>query len=129
MTNVNATADGLYHYNALHHRLEPLAMSQHPSKLEDCLLAPNFLQHANAVVFIASVFDRCLRKYGPRGYRYILLEAGHLAQNLCLSAAQQELGALCVGGFRDARLNRLLELNETREAVLYAVGIGHHAAE
>jgi SagB-type dehydrogenase family enzyme len=129
LDNIADISDGLYHYNVLHHRLEPMMPKEHSSEFHDCLLAPNFLEHANVALIITSVFDRCLRKYGPRGYRYVLLEAGHVAQNLCLSAAQQGLGSLCVGGFRDATLNRFLGLDETQEGVLYAVGIGCKEAE
>jgi SagB-type dehydrogenase family enzyme len=123
LTNVGDLADGLYHYNALHHRLEPMGAAA-VTEIHNCLLAPNFLEHANFVLIITSVFDRCLRKYGPRGYRYVLLEAGHVAQNLCLIATEVGLGALCVGGFCDSALNRLLGLDETQEGALYVVGIG-----
>ena len=65
-------------------------------------LAAPLLENANAVVVMSAVFDRTLHKYGPRGYRYILIEAGHAAQNLCLLSAERNLATLCVGGFVDS---------------------------
>ena len=78
------------------------------------------------MLFVA-VLDRTLHKYGARGYRYILLEAGHAAQNLCLLAAERGLSSLCAGGFIDTRINALLDLTQGREAVVYCVGTGHPA--
>ena len=71
------------------------------------------------------MFGRSQKKYGTRGYRYVLLEAGHSAQNVCLRAAELGLGSLCMGGFEDARLNRMLGLEPAREGVVYAVAVGH----
>ena len=77
--------------------------------------------------FLGAVFNRSQKKYGPRGYRYILLEAGHLAQNLCLIAAEFNLGSLCMGGFYDSRLNRFMEFDGLTEAVIYSVAAGYQA--
>ena len=85
------------------------------------------MRNVNVIVFLAAVFCRSQKKYGPRGYRYILLEAGHVAQTLCLGATERGLGTLCMGGFRDARLNRWLGLDGIDEAVVYSVAIGHPA--
>jgi SagB-type dehydrogenase family enzyme len=73
------------------------------------------------------VVERLMHKYGDRGYRYILLEAGHAAQNMCLAAASLDLGALPVGGFFDSYVAELLELNQEQEALLYALGFGRPA--
>jgi len=106
----------------------PFRILQGPlQQLEQILLAEQFLENANLIVFIATVFRRTLSKYGSRGYRYVLFEAGHLAQNLCLLAAERNLGSLCVGGFWDSRVNAFLGLNGVDDAVVYCVGIGHPA--
>ena len=87
-----------------------------------------FVAAANVVVFLAAVFARTQTKYGPRGYRYVLLEGGHVAQNLCLMAAERGLGSLCMGGFIDAALNRFLDLAPLAEGAIYTVGVGHPEA-
>ena len=58
----------------------------------------------------------------------MLFEAGHAAQNVCLLAAELELGSICTGGFYDRRLNGYLGLDGSSEAMLYLVGLGHKAA-
>lgn len=122
---VEGIADGVYHYRVRDHAIERLAELPEREALSAALLAEPFLEHANAIVLFAAVLDRTLHKYGARGYRYILLEAGHAAQNLCLLAAERGLSSLCVGGFIDTRMNALLGLKDGREAVVYCVGTGH----
>jgi SagB-type dehydrogenase family enzyme len=123
--DVTGLRDGAYHYALLEHSLEPLRDDVHAEMLATFLLAEAFVQQANAIVFLTAVFDRTLHKYGPRGYRYILIEAGHVAQNLCLLAAERSLGSLCIGGFMDGAANRFLRIDGAEEATVYGIAIGH----
>jgi SagB-type dehydrogenase family enzyme len=122
---IDGVADGIYHYNVRGHSLEFIRDLCAPGELGHILLGQHFLEQANALILLSAVFARTQRKYGPRGYRYALLEAGHVAHNLCLLAAERGLGSLCVGGFFDRRLNRLLQLDGVEQAIIYAVAIGH----
>jgi SagB-type dehydrogenase family enzyme len=129
LARVDGVADGLYHYDVLDHVLECVRTELDPGELVRALIAAPLVRNANAIVFMTAVFDRTLRKYGPRGYRFILLEAGHVAQNLCLLATERGLASLCVGGFVDSRVNRMLEVEPQVEAAVYCVAVGHPAAE
>jgi SagB-type dehydrogenase family enzyme len=104
--------------------LEPIRHDVESGTLSNFLLAEAFAQHANVILFLTTVFKRTQRKYGPRGYRYVLLEAGHVAQNFCLLAAERNLGSLCIGGFMDYSTNRFLGIDGLEEAAIYAVAIG-----
>jgi SagB-type dehydrogenase family enzyme len=125
---VEGLADGLHHYNVRHHALEPLSAGPIFQALAPHLFMYQAIEHANAIVFLAAVFKRTQKKYGPRGYRYILLEAGHVAQNLCLLAVERELGTLCMGGYSDGGLNEALGLSVLDEGVVYSIAIGWPAA-
>jgi SagB-type dehydrogenase family enzyme len=116
--------DGLHHYNVRNHALEPMSNGPIFKTLQPHLFMFQSIEHANAIVFLAAVFNRTQKKYGPRGYRYILLEAGHVAQNLCLLAVEQRLGSLCMGGYADGELNRVLGLTPLQEGVVYSVAVG-----
>jgi len=122
---VNGVTDGIYHYNLRNHSLELLRAGRWFSELEQALISAPFILNANLIFFLSAVFKRTQKKYGPRGYRYILLEAGHVAQNLCLVAAEQKMGSLCMGGYTDARLNRFLGFDGVHEAVVYSVAVGY----
>ena len=73
---------------------------------------------------LSAVFWRSRFKYGLRGYRFVLLEAGHAVQNLLLCAAGLGIAALPVGGYYDRRLEALLDLDGVDEAVVYLVCLG-----
>ncbi len=125
--NVDGMPDGLHHYNVREHSLEFIKDKAEAAALRGALLTEPFIVNANLVFFLAAVFKRTQKKYGPRGYRYILLEAGHVAQNICMLAVEQGLGSLCMGGFFDSKLNHLLGLSGDQEAVVYSIAVGHKA--
>jgi SagB-type dehydrogenase family enzyme len=66
---------------------------------------------------------RAGRKYGDRAARFLLLEAGHLMQNLCLLSTTLGLCTVPLGGFFEEELRRLLDLPGTDE-VLYVGACG-----
>lgn len=116
--------DGLYHYNVRRHSLETLESTAQFERFQPTLFMYEFVKDANIVLFFSAVFERTQKKYGPRGYRYILLEAGHVAQNVCLLAVESNLGTLCMGGYSDARICKLLRLNPCKEGIVYSVALG-----
>jgi SagB-type dehydrogenase family enzyme len=122
---VNGLSGGVYRYHSLHHAVERIAPTPDTDGLSEALMAQYFIEHANLVIFMVASFDRTLRKYGPRGYRYMLLEAGHIGQVICLVATEFGLSTLCIGGFHDHKLGRLFGLREKEEGVLYSVAVGH----
>lgn len=121
---VQGLADGLYHYDVRAHGLTGVRTGALFAALEPALYAYPFVREANVLFAFAAMFPRTQRKYGPRGYRYILLEAGHAAQNLCVAAIERGLATLCIGGFVDSALNRLIGLEPAAEGVVYAVAAG-----
>jgi nitroreductase len=66
---------------------------------------------------------RAAGKYGARGLRFLLLEAGHLMQSLCLLSASLGLATVPLGGFFERPLARLLGLPAGDE-VLYLGACG-----
>jgi SagB-type dehydrogenase family enzyme len=123
--SVQGLEDAIYHYAAWHHRLERIGIGVKISDLLPNLQDQFYITEANALIFLTAVFPRTMTKYGPRGYRYVLLEAGHVAQNICLLAAERKLATLCMGGFRDSYINELLKLRSPSEGTVYAMAVGH----
>ena len=79
---------------------------------------------ASVIIVLTGSFWRTMAKYGPRGYRYLLQESGHLAQNILLVAVALGLSALPVGGFYDDAVNELLGIDGCNEASIYAIAVG-----
>ena len=57
-------------------------------------------------------------------YRYMLLEAGHVGQNLTLTAVALNLGVCSLGGFFDDELGELLRLDAREQPLLYCLAVG-----
>lgn len=116
---------GTYHYAALHHGLEQLNDVTLPERLlSDLFLGQPYLIPAAAILVQTAVVERSLWKYEERGYRYILFEAGHVAQNINLCATALGAGSLNLGGFFDADLAALLGIDLDEEIPLYCTAIG-----
>lgn len=123
---------GLYYYNAQAHALRVIERRDRDelvAALEDAFLAsvgqlPS-ISELSLVVALSGAFGRLKFKYGPRGYRYVLLECGHLAQNLLLLAAGLGLGGIPYAGFRDDQLNDLIGIDGVDEGVVYTLFFGH----
>ena len=115
---------GLHHVDPLRLVLERL-----PARDPVGPLSPydELLDAAAALVVVTGVFWRSRFKYGLRGYRFTLLEAGHLGQNLLLAAVALDLAALPVGGFYDRRVERALGVDGVNEAPLYLFALGRPA--
>jgi SagB-type dehydrogenase family enzyme len=124
---LEGVANGLYHYDPIGHSLGVLRFGDVLDEFAAALIQQHLLRHACALIIFTSVFRRTLARYGARGYRYILLEAGHAAQNACLIATELRVGTLCLGGYFDSRLNQLLGLDGRAEAALYCTAVGYPA--
>jgi SagB-type dehydrogenase family enzyme len=122
-TAVRGLDAGLYHFHPFRHRLcrlGPLDWTRTRGALVDATL----LDTAAALVIVTALFWRSRFKYGLRGYRFALLEAGHVVQNAVLAAADLGLAALPVGGFYDRGLDALVGAEGLDEASVYAVVLG-----
>ncbi|MEI8411399.1 MULTISPECIES: SagB/ThcOx family dehydrogenase [unclassified Kribbella] len=124
--SVDALQAGIYHYVPLADGLEEVR--EHPvaaSQISHLFMDQPWAAEAAVVLVLSAVCGRSLVKYGDRGYRYLLLEAGHVAQNLVLAATGLGLGTVNLGGFFDDELSSLLCLDIESEIVLYGVAVGH----
>ncbi len=122
---VEGLAPGQYHYAVLPHGLEQIGTGNMSSALiADVFMSQPYVGDAAVVVVLTTVLERVLWKYADRGYRYSLFEAGHVAQNLNLVASGLGLGSLNLGGFFDAHLAHVLNLDLEQEVPLYGVALG-----
>lgn len=121
---VSGLMPGVYHYATADHAVEALRYRSYGAPLARWTLHQPYVRDSNVVFIIAGFTARIRPRYGERGYRYMLLEAGHIGQNLSLLAPAYGSGALCIGGFVDAAISRLIGLNEITEIPLYMTALG-----
>jgi SagB-type dehydrogenase family enzyme len=122
---VRGLSRGLYHYNAATHRLELLHKRVSPAKTASYLNGQAWCDGAGAVVLMTAVFARQQWKYpGPRAYRIMLIDAGHLCQTFCLAATWLGLAPFCTMALADSEIESDLKIDGVSEAVVYAAGVG-----
>ncbi|WP_433406414.1 thiopeptide-type bacteriocin biosynthesis protein [Streptomyces sp. CA-146814] len=71
---------------------------------------------------------RLRERYGLRALRLGLLEAGHLAQSLLLTATALGLGTTPLGGFRDDLAHEVFGLDDLDQPLQYVLPVGRHPA-
>jgi SagB-type dehydrogenase family enzyme len=98
-------------------RLRDCELTAAPLFLRE-LLADRLLAAMQPIVFLSLDLAGPSRKYGPRGYRYALMEAGAAMQSAALTAAEIGVPFRPIGGFDDRRVSEVLRLPEHAVPVL-----------
>lgn len=125
INRVAGLAPGLYHFTALGHGLSLHSMEP---RLADEISRACFGQETVkgcAVLFIwTAVPYRMNWRYGERGYRYLLLDAGHCCQNLYLAGEAVGCGVCAVAAFSDDDMNGILGVHPDEQFVCYLAAVG-----
>lgn len=127
--NVDGLEPGVYHYAVADHGLEQLRTDDLRAAMTTAGIGQQMLGQAQVCFALSAIFQRTRWKYRERTYRYVMLEAGHIGQNIYLAATALGLGACAVGAFLDGKLNGILELDGQEEAVVYVIPVGKLAGE
>lgn len=114
---------GIYKHQVKGHGLKTVASGDFRKQLADIALEQEWLQQANVIIIFSAVKWRTQRKYGRDSQRYILIEVGHIAQNILLQAESLGLSAAVIGAFYPAQIRRLLKLPKS-ETPLYILSVG-----
>ena len=117
---------GLYHFDPLSAGLEVLRPRVTADELAPLSTYPEVTSSCAVLILIAAIFGRTRFKYGLRGYRFALLEAGHVAQNIVLAATALDLAAVPLGAFHDRRTDVFLGLDGVNESTLYTIALGRN---
>jgi SagB-type dehydrogenase family enzyme len=122
--DVDGVAAGVHRYDPELHALEEHELGNPWPALEAACPLAGLLHNGAATVLVLAVFGRTRFKYGQRGYRFALLEAGHVVQNAALAASALGLAALPLGGFYDAQVDELVGADGLEESVVYGLVLG-----
>lgn len=114
----------LFHYDPPSGGLEQVADDSMTEYLARNSLMPELVNQAAAIILITASFWRNRAKYGHRAYRYVLLEAGHIAQNILLTATALGLTSVPWGGYFDRPVDQMLGLDGVNEGTVYLISVG-----
>lgn len=121
--DVEGLISGVYRYEPDGHQLVKTMDGDKRAELASAALGQDCVEEGAISIVFTGVYERTTIKYGERGIRYVHIEAGHAAQNLCLQATAMGLGAVTIGAFYDEQLAELLNLPEN-EQPLYVIPVG-----
>ena len=125
INTVKGLMPGLYRYSALEHKL--ILLNPKPDiadQIFEGCMHQSFVRKC-AVTFIwTAVTARMKWRYGERGYRYLHLDAGHVCQNLYLSAQAVDCGVCAIAAFLDDKLNNALGIDGVEQFVIYIATLG-----
>lgn len=121
--NVEGINNAVYHYHIKTHSLELILENPFVSRIF-MYFDQEWINKSAVLVVFTAMFGRTEEKYGDRGYRHILTEYGHVAQNMYLLSAALDVGCCSVGGFIDDGLNTLLDIDGINEGVIGVIALG-----
>jgi len=122
--SVESIPSGVYHYSIKSHELDLLKKGDFRKEITQAALDQDIAYTASVVFVWTAIFERSKWKYKQRAYRYVYLDAGHIAQNLALAATALNLGSCQIAALYDDEANELLGVDGTNESVLYMTVIG-----
>jgi SagB-type dehydrogenase family enzyme len=115
---------GIYHFRAPVFDLEFLKKGDYSRELAEAALGQMIVMGAQVTFIWSAVVERSRWKYRQRAYRYIYLDAGHIAQNLYLAAEALGLGACAIGALFDDTVNGIIGIDGVEETVIYMATVG-----
>lgn len=114
---------GIYKYRPYEHAIIKTAEGDLRAKLCRATLNQDSVNNAPVVLVFCAVYQRTTKKYGERGMKYVHMEVGHAAQNVCLQAVSLGLGAVVIGAFHDNKVKKVMNI-AADEHPLYILPIG-----
>lgn len=114
-------------YPAQGHVLERIGAHDISAPLAEAALDQGMVTRAPAVFIWTAVYERSRWKYRERAYRYVYLDAGHVAAQLSLAAVALGLGSCQIGAFFDSEVDSLLGIDGVNEGTVYLSAVGKPA--
>ena len=125
LRNVEGLENGLYHYLPMKHQIEYLGT---PDDLEDfisrTLNGQAWGAKANIVFYYSFVAYRAEWRYGIRAHRVVLIDAGHITENLYLACTSIGLGSCAIGAVNGKLADEAFGLDGEEEYIFYAHPVG-----
>jgi len=81
-------------------------------------------QDASLALIFTGVFRRNQMKYGERGYRQILLEAGAIVQNVYLVSTALQMRCCAIDGVNESAIEKLLDIDGFSESAVCSMVLG-----
>jgi len=123
-----AIPEGLFVYRPANHSLEQTLDQDVRGRLAAAAGMQQAVANAGCDIIVAGSVRKLTPRFRDKARQYMLLEAGHIAQNIQLQAVSLELGSVTIGGFETREVSRACKLLRTLEP-LYIIPVGYPAGQ
>jgi SagB-type dehydrogenase family enzyme len=121
---IKGMAAGIYHYEPMGHRVSLILEGDLREEMARASLGQMWMATPPLSLVVCAEYARITSRYGDRGVRYAIIEAGHVGQNIFLQAEAMGLGAGIVGAFRDEAVIQVMGTPPSHEPLLI-MPVGH----
>jgi SagB-type dehydrogenase family enzyme len=123
--NVEGLEKGIYHYLPMEHSIEFIAKVDNMENIiSDSLCEQKFAAKSAVVFYYSAVPYRSEWRYLTESHKVMLIDAGHVMQNLYLSCGAIGCGTCAIAAFNQEIADNLLKLDGKEEFVIYAAPVG-----
>lgn len=129
--NVEGLEPGLYHYLPIENVGEKKVTLEYMGAIEDysntiteMLADQSWAAKAPAVIMVSCVPYRGEWRYTEASHRVMLIDLGHIGQNLMLSAQALGLGSCCIAAYNQQVCDDVLGLDSINEYTVYGLPVG-----
>ena len=124
ISEVEGLEAGFYHYSAKEHSLGLIKQTvmEDPAAL---IGDQTWINNMSAIIFLCADFRRTMWKYQDNNaYKVVLIEAGHIGQNIMLAATEHGLTACPSAALAHSDISKHLELEHALQSPVYALMLG-----
>lgn len=122
--NVEGLSSGSYHYLPLSHQLEKLSVNIDEKEIIASVNGQKFVSGANVIFYFAVIPYRAEWRYSDKSHKVMLLDLGHLGQNVCLAAEAVAAGACPIASYDQDISDNLFELDGENAYISYIIPVG-----
>ena len=131
---VDGLAQGIYRYQPFEHRLVFLkAVEDMAALIDEMTMAerqpfvPYFAGKASVIFAWSTVPYRAEWKFDVQAHKKILIDVGHVCQNLYIAGESLDAGVCAIGIYNQNLMDQLLDLDGDEEMVIYLASAGRKA--
>ena len=120
---VENLAPGIYQYMPIGHELVKIRDGDVREELGTASMNQTQVKKGAIDIVIAANYEKVLKRFGENSVKWVYLEGGHVAQNICLQANALNLGTVTVGGFTEEQVKSVIGL-PSNKGILYVLPVG-----
>lgn len=124
VSNVDGLVPGIYRYLPIAALVMERTVENMSTALSEATLGQQFVATAPVTFVWTTIPYRMEWRYDLAAHRVILMDAGHLCQNLYLACSAIQTGTCAIAAYHQALMDRLLGVDGNDEFTIYLAPVG-----